>query len=161
MDMLKRIVRHKVIYLALLIVAVITVAVVNSDEASANNWQDTAYTFYFSVSQNATYVASSGRTKQDTSKVYIMCNYAYEPNVSGSLRFNAQAHGSNNSSSGFAACTYNGHSTPTYTIYKNTSKYMTNYIRETNKTYANIYVSKNGMQATFKGDWSPDNYNCY
>ena len=37
----------------------------------------------------------------DTSKVYIMCNYAYEPYIEGEFKFIAQAHGSNSETSGF------------------------------------------------------------
>ena len=97
----------------------------------------------------------------DTSKVYITCNYAYEPYIEGEFKFIAQAHGSNSETSGFYACSYNGKSTPTYVIKKGVTQYMTNFVKEANKTYANIFVKKYDVAATFKGKWSPDNYNKY
>lgn len=145
-----------------LAVLVITASILMSSKISnANNYKDTEYVFYFTAGKEKGYVDSVGREKMDYSKTYIMCNYAYEPYVEGDLKFTAQAHGSNSSGSGFATCTYNGHTTPSYVIHKDTSKYMTNYIKETNKKYANIYVKKNGPAATFRGKWSPDNYNKY
>ena len=86
--------------------------------ANANNYTDSEYQFYFNAGQQSTYVSSKGRKKMDTSKVYIMCNYAYEPYIEGEFKFIAQAHGSNSETSGFYACSYNGKSTPTYVIKK-------------------------------------------
>lgn len=149
----------------MLMVVVVSVMMVclffNGKVASANNYTDSEYQFYFNAGQTSTYVSSTGRQKMDTSKVYIMCNYAYEPYIEGELKFTARAHGSNSATSGFYACTYNGKSTPTYVIKKGVTQYMTNFVKEANKTYANIYVKKNGVAATFKGKWSPDNYNKY
>ena len=127
----------------------------------ANNYTDTKYEFYFTAGKTTAYVAQNGREKMDTSKSYIMCNYAYEPYIEGDLKLTAQAHGSKKQSIGFVACTYNNHTTPSYVIKKGTAQYMTNFIKETNKKYGNIYVKKNGPVATFRGNWSPDNYNKY
>lgn len=144
------------------VVSVMTVCLFfNEKVASANNYTDSAYQFYFNAGQTSTYVSSRGREKMDTSKVYIMCNYAYEPYIEGEFKFTAQAHGSNSLSSGFYACTYNGKTTPSYVIKKGATQYMTNFVKEAEKKYANIYVKKNGVAATFKGNWSPDNYNKY
>lgn len=147
--------------LLVMVTTVIVCTCIISNVANANNWTDTEYEFYFNAGKTKTYVASSGRKKEDDSKAYISCNYAYEPNIAGTLKFTAQTHGSNKKGSGFTACKYKGKSTPTYTIKKGDAKYLTNFVKETNKKYANIQVKKNGVAATFRGNWSPDNYNGY
>ena len=154
--------RKKIKMLMAVVVSVMTICLFFSEKvANANNYTDSEYQFYFNAGQQSTYVSSKGRKKMDTSKVHIMCNYAYEPYIEGEFKFIAQAHGSNSETSGFYACSYNGKSTPTYVIKKGVTQYMTNFVKEANKTYANIFVKKYDVAATFKGKWSPDNYNKY
>ena len=135
--------RKKIKMLMAVVVSVMTICLFFSEKvANANNYTDSEYQFYFNAGQQSTYVSSKGRKKMDTSKVYIMCNYAYEPYIEGEFKFIAQAHGSNSETSGFYACSYNGKSTPTYVIKKGVTQYMTNFVKEANKTYANIFVKK-------------------
>lgn len=147
--------------IAILIVIITVCSNLIDKRVEANNYKDKHYEFYFNASKTKTYVASSGRRKEDDSKSYITCYYAKEPYISGNLHFIAQAQGSNKKKSGYKACSYKGKNTPSYVIYKGDSKYLTNFIYETNKKYGNIHVKKNGPAATFKGYWSPDNYNKY
>ena len=118
--------------IAILIVIITVCSNLIDKRVEANNYTDKHYEFYFNASKTKTYVASSGEEKMDDSKSYISCN-----------------------------CTYKGKHTPSYVIYKGDAKYLTNFIYETNKKYGNIHVKKNGPAATFKGYWSPDNYNKY
>ena len=137
--------------LALLIVVLIE----TSGVAEANNHSDTLFEFGFNASHQSGY-ASGSRSKTDDTSVYMLCNYAYEPNMSGPFRYNATAHGGYSPSGSFSDCYYNGHHSTTYTFYKDDEKYMSNYIYEANRHYAKIFVQKNGAAATFKGYWSPD-----
>lgn len=122
---------------------------------SANNYEDTTFTFYFFGSQTSTY-ASEGREKMDYTSSYMYCDSAYEPYVSGPLKYNALVHGSSSETGSYADCYYNGNHSTTYTFYQGDAKYMTNYVKEAGKSWARIRVIKNGMQATFSGLWSPD-----
>ena len=144
-----------------ILIAIMFPIVFSANRVEANNWEDWAYSFRFNSAVTSTYVSSEGREKEDTSKSYILCTDAYEPYVSGDFRFGAQVHGSNYLSSNYHACTYHGYGTPSYIVREGDSYYMTNFVKETYQTYANINVRKIDIAAQFYGYWSPDNYNGY
>ena len=123
----------------------------------------TRFTFYFFGSEKAKYATEKGRPKNDRSSSYMWCKEAVESHVvSNSLKYNALVHRSKHENTKYVDChdpnNYNNHST-VYTFYQGDSKFMSNYVREAKRYWAKIRVRKNGMPATFRGEWSPDTEN--
>ena len=103
--------------------------------------------------------AKEGREKLDDTSVYMKCT-GFRPLQSGStsgVSFRATAYGGNSATGSFSNIGYNGKISPTYSMYNGKVQYMTNYIHEAGKRYANIYCQPgNGGYLEFSGVWSPD-----
>ena len=128
--------------------------------AIENNHKDEDYVFYFFGNDTAKYATDKGREKKDRSSSYMHCTSACEPHVDSSrLKYNALVHGCKHEEGKYMDChdpnNYNNHST-VYTFYAGDTKFMSNYVREARRYWAKIRVRKNGMPATFRGEWSPD-----
>ncbi len=128
----------------------------------AQNHKDTGYQFDFDIRTTACYATSSGRRKDDDSYVYMNCTGGRAGYITGVLSYYATAHGGYSSNGSFYDCYYRKKHSTTYVLkYDTKSKIgqtglLSNYINESGRTYARIYVSNKTPQASFSGVWSPD-----
>lgn len=127
-----------------------------SFEAKAKNNEDTPFRFDFTIYQSQMYATSTGRIKEDDSSVYMKCTLSYMSNMTGDFKYNAIAHGGYSPAGSYSDCWYQGHHSSTYTFQQGNEKLMSNYIVESGKSHAKIFVSQNGYMASFWGLWSPD-----
>ncbi len=125
---------------------------------AAGNIKDSDWKFSFAVSGTGL-AAKEGREKLDDTSVYMKCT-GVRPLQSGSISgvsFRATAYGGDSATGSFSNIGYNGKKSPTYSMYNGKVQYMTNYIHEAGKRYANIfYQPENGGYLEFSGKWSPD-----
>lgn len=139
----------------LLVVAIFCVMFSYGNNVWADN-SDTPFEFWFNSSQQQTY-ASAGRRKYDSTSVYMYCSEAVEPYFNPSdLKYYGTVHGSYSLNGSYYDCYYGSLHSTTYVFKMGNVKYMSNYVNESNRKYARIYVQKNGTGATFRGVWSPD-----
>ena len=123
----------------------------------ANNYSDTAWTFSIATGGNA--YASEGREKQDSTSAYMKCNtMTHNGGTTGSGNsYYGTAYGSTSLNGTYSNCMYNGKTSTRYLFTSGTVKYMTNYIKESNHSFARIWCESGYTSyATFTGVWSPD-----
>ena len=144
-------------------VAVVTAAMVLAGSfgtmgVMANNHTDEDWRFSVATGGNV-YASKEGREKQDTSSCYMKCNtctHTGGTTGSGNSYFGT-AHGAVTKDSTYRNCIYNGKGSTTYSFTPGTTKYMTNYIKETSNSWAKIWCESGYTSyATFTGVWSPD-----
>lgn len=128
--------------------------------AYASNFADTSFVFtFYNPNSLPTYVQNENRPKEDSTSSYMKCNTAVGiyGGTSG-YTYKATVHGSSSISGGLADCYYGSSHSKTESLTANTTKYLTNYVKETGHAYANIYCEpgKYTYNTKYSGVWSPD-----
>lgn len=143
-------------FLALTLVGVL--GMVPEVTTLANNSRTDQWEFKIGAVQKKAYVSEYGRDKTDTSCAYLYCACSGRANSSArGDSFYARVQGSSSANGKFVTSVYNKKSNPEYKITQHTVTYLVNYVKETNKSYANILCnSKNTINMNFIGNWSPD-----
>lgn len=117
--------------------------------ASANEWKDTKFDFYYN--EDGSDVATKARNKTDNSKSYVKCG-ASNPcklNVCGAAKTGVRA------GSYGDAFDYD-YSTNVYQVAAGKSKYFTNNSKKYKTTYL-LLSTTDHLAHTMRGVWSPDN----
>lgn len=149
--------KNRIIKFAVIVVSAVALVAMSPLFVKANNCQDTPWEFTVGEYGNEGLIVDEGRVKMDATSSYIKCENWYLYHGTSATSFQATAYGSNSIISGFINCTYNGKSSKTYTITKDSEYRMINYIYEAGYRYGNIhYNASYNRGVKFMGVWSPD-----
>ena len=149
--------KNKIIKLMVILMSAVALVAMSPLFVKANNYTDDPWSFTVGEYGNSGFLAQRGRNKMDSSCSYIKCDNSYGYQGTKGTSFQATAYGSNSDIGGFINCTYNGHSSTTYTVTSGSEYNMINYIYEAGYSYANIYYNASyNRNITFVGVWSPD-----